>query len=57
MQNKIKTHFSDFFEIDHSIIDEYGALDISLLSDNPAFIDPFLIFYSDDPTYKKLQKI
>ncbi|MEN9921353.1 MAG: hypothetical protein RLZZ517_331 [Candidatus Parcubacteria bacterium] len=52
----LKIHFSDFFEVDHNIIESYGALDISLLSDNPAFVDPFLIFYSKKKEYQNLHK-
>ena len=39
-----KIYFSDIFEIEHSVVEEYGALDVSLICDNPAFVDPFLIF-------------
>ena len=39
-----KIYFSDFFNVKHSIVEKYGALDISLICDNAAFIDPFLIF-------------
>jgi len=52
----IKIYFSDYFEVDHSKIESYGALDISLLSDNPAFVDPFLIFYSKNKDYQKLHQ-
>jgi hypothetical protein len=52
----IKIYFSDFFGISHNIINDYGALDISLISDNPAFVDPFLIFYSKNKEYQKLHK-
>lgn len=52
----VKIYFSDYFEIEHDIIDDYGALDISLLSDNPAFVDPFLIFYSKNKEYQKLHQ-
>lgn len=47
-----KIYFSDYFEVEHDIVDRYGALDISLICDNPAFIDPFLIFANDK--YKNL---
>lgn len=47
-----KVYFSDIFSVKHSIIENYGALDISLVCDNPAFVDPFLIFAN--PEYKKL---
>ncbi|HRY36273.1 MAG TPA: hypothetical protein P5230_00120 [Candidatus Magasanikbacteria bacterium] len=52
----IKIYFSDFFEVDHNKLESYGALDISLLSDNPAFIDPFLIFYSKNKDYQQLHQ-
>lgn len=51
-----KIHFSDFFKVDHDSVENYGALDISLLSDNPAFVDPFLIFYSKKNEYQNLHK-
>ena len=35
----IKVYFSDFFEIDEDIIEEYGAINISLINDLPLFID------------------
>jgi hypothetical protein len=47
-----KVYFSDIFNVKHTTIEKYGALDISLVCDNPAFIDPFLIFAN--PKYKKL---
>jgi len=47
-----KIYFSDFFNVEHSTIEEYGALDISLICDNPAFVDPFLIFANSK--YKNL---
>ena len=52
----VKIYFSDYFEVKHSKIESYGALDISLLSDNPAFVDPFLIFYSKNKDYQKLHQ-
>ena len=41
---KPKVYFSDYFNIGHDVIEKYGALDIALVCDNPAFVDPFLIF-------------
>ncbi|MFA6458557.1 MAG: hypothetical protein WCV72_04200 [Patescibacteria group bacterium] len=52
MSNLDKTYFSEIFNVDHSIVESYGALDISLVCDNPAFVDPFLIFAN--PEYKNL---
>jgi hypothetical protein len=50
----IKTHFSDFFDVSSDLIEEYGAFNISLINDLPLFIDPFLLFNSDDPLYQQL---
>ena len=40
-------YFSDIFNIDESILEEYGAMNISLLNDIPLFIDPFLLYASE----------
>lgn len=50
-----KIYFSDIFNVKHSVIEKYGALDISLICDNPAFVDPFLIFANFE--YKNLHKL
>ena len=47
-------YFSDYFNIDKEILDEYGAFDISLINDLPVFIDPFLLFTSDKTEYQEL---
>lgn len=50
--------FSDIFEIEPATVEEYGALDISLINDLPLFVDPFLLFSSDKQEYQELhQKI
>lgn len=36
-------YFSDIFNVDESILESYGAMNISLLNDIPLFIDPFFI--------------
>ncbi len=54
--NKINLYFSDFFEISESKLDGYGAFNISLLTDLPLFIDPFLLFNSRRPIYRKLHR-
>lgn len=51
-----KLLFSDYFNIDKSKMDEYGALNICLSADMPLFIDPFLLFASDDDNYKQLHQ-
>ena len=45
--------FSDYFKVDKKIIKDYGAIDISLVSDSPLFIDPLLIYGNSDPVIKK----
>lgn len=47
-----KIYFSEYFEIEHDILAKEDLLDISLVCDNPAFVDPFLIFAN--PKYKEL---
>ncbi|RCJ40965.1 hypothetical protein A6770_36835 [Nostoc minutum NIES-26] len=48
--------FSDFFEISPDLIEKYGAFNISLINDLPLFVDPFLLFNSENPTYKELHE-
>jgi len=49
--NQPKIYFSDYFGVSHDAVENYGALDIALVCDNPAFVDPFLIFAN--PEYKE----
>lgn len=46
--------FSDKFKVSKKLIDDYGAVDISLVCDIPLFIDPMLIFSSSKKKYQKL---
>jgi len=50
----MKLYFSDFFEVSSEAIEKYGAFNISLLSDLPLFIDPFLLFNSKKAEYRRL---
>ena len=50
----MKIYFSDFFEIDASTLEDFGAFNISLINDLPLFIDPFLLFGSKKPEYQEL---
>lgn len=52
--SNVNIYFSDFFNVEEKVIDEYGAINISLINDLPLFVDPFLLFSSED---KKLKKI
>ncbi len=47
-------YFSDFFQVDPVALEEYGAFDVSLVNDLPLFVDPFLLFNSDNPAYRAL---
>lgn len=55
-QKTPKVYFSDHFSVERSKIEDYGAIDISLIADIPLFIDPFLIFESDKEEYQKLHE-
>jgi hypothetical protein len=46
--------FTDYFNINPTTLEEYGAFDISLESDLPVFMDPFLLFNSEKPEYREL---
>lgn len=47
-------YFSDYFDVSPADLDAYGAFDVSLVNDLPLFVDPFLLFNSDNPTYQAL---
>ena len=47
-------YFSDVFGVSEAVLEEYGVFNISLLTDLPLFIDPFLLFKSDKAEYQEL---
>jgi hypothetical protein len=49
-------YFSDHFKIKPQDLEKYGAFNISLVSDFPLFIDPFLLFNSKKKKYKELHE-
>jgi hypothetical protein len=53
-QPGIDIYFSDFFDIAPSVLETYGAFNISLINDLPLFIDPFLLFNSRKSEYQDL---
>jgi hypothetical protein len=53
-ENEMNVSFSDFFKVPAKTVEQYGAFDISLLADLPLFVDPFLLFNSKKPVYRKL---
>lgn len=48
--------FSDYFDVSPSTIEDYGALNVCLEADLPLFIDPFLLFASENPEYRTLHE-
>jgi len=52
----MELYFSDYFEVDPAIVWKYGAFDISVASDLPLLIDPFLLFNSEKPEYQQLHE-
>lgn len=52
----MELYFSDHFGVGSVALEDYGAFDVSVVSDLPVFIDPFLLFNSDDPVYRALHE-
>lgn len=52
----MELYFSDYFKLDSAVLDRYGAFDISVASDLPLFIDPFLLFNSEKAEYQELHE-
>lgn len=50
----MQIYFSDYFNVEPDILDNYGAFNISLINDLPLFIDPFLLFTSKKKKYVQL---
>lgn len=49
-------HFSQHFGVSAGDLAGYGAFDISVVSDLPLFIDPFLLFNSEREDYQELHE-
>lgn len=52
--DEAQIYFSEQFEVDPAVLEAYGAFDISIVTDVPLFIDPFLLFNSEKPEYQAL---
>ncbi|MDK8462743.1 hypothetical protein [Marinobacter sp. SS13-12] len=50
----MNVYFSDYFAVSKDDLEEYGAFNVSLINDLPVFIDPFLLFNSENEEYQKL---
>ncbi|WP_369661872.1 hypothetical protein [Variovorax sp. V15] len=53
---KLRIYFSGFFNVSPELVQQYGAFDISLINDLPLFVDPFLLFNSDNEKYRELHE-
>lgn len=49
-------YFTEIFDVEGNVLDDYGAINISLINDIPLFIDPFLLYASEKPEYKALHE-
>lgn len=56
MTTVAKIYFADFFEVVPEVLDDYGALNISLINDLPLFVDPFLLFDSGEIEHQRLHE-
>lgn len=54
--NELNIYFSDIFDVEEALIEEYGAVNISLLNDMPLFVDPFLLFNSEKEEYQRIHE-
>lgn len=52
----LNIYFSDQFGVSPEQIEAFGAFNISLVTDLPLFIDPFLLFNSENPEYQELHE-
>src|SRR6185369_8122506 len=50
----LNIYFSDYFEVSPDTVRQHGAFNVSLINDLPLFIDPFLLFNSENDEYKYL---
>lgn len=50
----MNVYFSDYFYVSKEDLEEYGAFNVSLINDLPVFIDPFLLFNSEEREYQEL---
>ncbi len=55
-KDDLSLYFSDVFEVSKKSLDDYGTFNVSLVTDLPLFIDPFLLFQSSKKEYQDLHK-
>ena len=47
-------YFSDVFSVPPEILEKYGAFNVALVNDLPLFVDPFLLYDSQNSVYREL---
>ena len=47
-----KIYFSDVFGLQPEVLEDYGAFNIALINDLPLFVDPFLLYDSQNDSYR-----
>ncbi len=52
----MELYLSQYLGIEPNPLEDFGAFDISVVSDLPLFIDPFLLFHSAKPEYQALHQ-
>ena len=50
----MRLYFSDHFGVSEDVLEAYGAFNVSLVTDLPLFVDPFLLFHSPKDEYQEL---
>lgn len=55
-KTEAKLLFTDYFQVSKKAVDDHGVFNISLVTDLPLFIDPFLLFNSKDKKYQQLHE-
>lgn len=50
----MELYFSDHFGVSPELLEAYGAFDVSVVSDLPLFVDPFLLFNADNAEFQAL---
>lgn len=47
-------YFTDVFGVPPEVLEEYGAFNVALVNDLPLFVDPFLLYDSQNSAYREL---
>ena len=50
-----KIYFSDVFGLQPDLLEDYGAFNIALINDLPLFVDPFLLYDSQNDTHRAVK--